>query len=48
MKWEILGTKLEALDGLDLGAFNDIELGSLEGQTDGTTEENFYGLLLGA
>ena len=32
-----LGTKLGALDVLDLGAFNGTYLGSLEGLTDGTT-----------
>ena len=42
-----LGTKLGALDVLDLGAFNGTYLGSLEGLTDGTTYGKNWVLLMG-
>ena len=41
--WEIIGTKLGSLDGLDIGAFNGTELISLECSTDGTTYGKFDG-----
>ena len=47
-QWEILGTKLWALYGLEIGSFNGTELVSLEGSTYGNTYYKFDSLFLGA
>ena len=44
---KILGTKLVSMYGLDLGAFNNKEIGSLEGLTYGSKDGKIWALLMG-